>query len=245
MKSIACILALIILALIVVAAGAFAQEHPALTAPPNSVYVGADGKFEAAPDTAVIQFNISVQDDTSQAAYQHASKDAEQVRQVLHANGIEPKSATIGFFSVQPMYDWKNAKQKVIGYRVTTDVTLKLKDFSKIGPITQQLADANVSERQTLSYMLENMDEAKNKAVEDAYRRARNSAETLARASNRTLGELSYASVDTFENQRMPVPRMARAMGAAMNTPPLAPTEEFTPQNVTVTAHVNALFNLK
>lgn len=240
MKSIVCILALI-----VVAAGAFAQEHPAVSALPNSVYVGADGKFEAAPDTAVIQFNISVQEDSSQAAYQHASKDAEQVRQVLRSNGIEPKSATIGFFSVQPMYDLKNAKQKVIGYRVTTDVTLKLKDFSKIGPITQQLADANVSERQTLSYMLDNVDEAKDKAVEDAYRRARNSAETLARASNRILGELSYASVDTFENQHMPVPRMARAMAAAMNAPPPAPTEEFTPQNVTVTAHVNALFNLK
>jgi len=31
--------------------------------------------------------------------------------------------------------------------------------------------------------------------------------------------------------------------GAAAATP--APTEEFTPQNVTVTAHVNALFNLR
>ncbi len=242
MKSVAWLLALSILTL---TAASSAQEHPNLTAQPNSVYVGADGKFESAPDTAVIQFNISVQEETSQAAYQHASKDVEQVREVLRANGIEPKSATIGFFSVQPMYDWKNARQKVIGYRVTTDVTLKLKDFSKIGPITQQLADANVSERQTLSYMLENVDEAKNKAVEDAYRRARNSAETLARASGRGLGELSYASVDTFENQRMPVPHMARAMAAMGNAAQPAPTEEFTPQNVTVTAHVNALFNLK
>src|ERR1700734_726690 len=233
-----------LLAFFIMTAASSAQEHPALTAQPNSVYVGADGKFESAPDTAVIQFNISVQEDTSQAAYQHASKDADQVREVLRANGIEPKSATIGFFSVQPMYDWKNARQKVIGYRVTTDVTLKLKDFSKIGPITQQLADANVSERQTLNYTLENVDEAKNKAVEDAYRRARNSAETLARASGRALGELSYASVDTFENQRVPVPRMARAMAATANAAP-APTEEFTPQNVTVTADVNALFDLK
>ena len=65
----------------------------------------------------------------------------------------------------------------------------------------------------------------------------------LARASGRTLGELSYASVDTFENQR-PMPHMARAMAANMNAAP-APTEEFTPQTVTVTAHVNVLFNLK
>ena len=234
----------LLFALCILATACFAQEHPAVTALPNSVYVGTDGKFESAPDTAVIQFNISVQDDSAQTAYQHASKEVEQVRQVLHANGIEPKAAYVGFLTVQPMYDWKNPKQKVIGYRVTTDVTLKLKDFSKIGLITQQLADANVSETQTLNYTLENMDEAKNKAVEDAYRRARNSADAIARASGRAVGELSYASVDTFENQRIVAPRMARAMSNLANAAP-APTEEFTPQTVTVTAHVNALFNLK
>lgn len=222
------------------------QEHPTVAAPPNTVYVGADGKFEAAPDTALIQFYVSAQDNTSQLAFEHASKEVEQVREVMRANAIDPKTANIGFLSVAPMYDYR-PKQKVIGYRVSTDVTLKLKDFTKIGPVTQQLADANVSETQTLNYTLENIDEAKNKAVEDAYRRARNSAETLARSSGRILGELSYASVDTFEPG--PRPMMARAMHPmAMNAagaPTPAPTEEFTPQTVTVTAHVNALFTLK
>jgi len=159
----------------------------------------------------------------------------------------DPATATIGFLSVQPMYDWKNPKQKVIGYRVTTDVTLKLKDFSKVAPITQQLADANVSETQTLSYTLQNMDEAKNRAVEDAYRRAHNSADTLARASGRALGDLSYASIDTFEAPRIFAPRVMRslAMANAAAAPPPAPTEEFTPQTVSVTARVSALFNLK
>jgi uncharacterized protein len=226
------------------AIAALAQDHPSVSAQPNTVYVGADGKFESAPDTAQIQFNVSVQDDTSQAAFARASKNVEQVRQVLRANGIDPKAANVGFLSVQPVYEWK-PKQRVIGYRVTTDVTMKLKDFAKVGPITQQLADANVSETQTLSYTLENIDDAKNKAVEDAYRRARNSADALARAGGRTIGELSYASVDTFENPRLVMPHMARAMSATANAAPPAPTEGFTPQTVTVTAHVNALFNLK
>ncbi|HZC23993.1 MAG TPA: SIMPL domain-containing protein [Candidatus Binatia bacterium] len=223
---------------------AVGQDHPAVTAQPNTVYVGADGKFEAAPDTALLQMNVSVQEQTAQAAYEETSKNVEQVRKVLRGNGLDPKTASVGFFAVQPVYDWK-PKQHLIGYRVTTDVTLKLKDFSKIGPITQQLADANVSESQTLSYQLENMDEAKNRAVEDAYRRARNSAETVARASGRGLGDLSYASVDTFENPRI-MPFMARKMNTmATAAAAPAPTEEFNPQNVTVTAHVNALFNLK
>lgn len=218
-----------------------AQDRSSSVQQPNTVYVGADGKFEAVPDTAVIQMNVSVQDNSSQVAYDRASKEVDQVRQVLRANGLDVKAATIGFFSVQPVYEWK-PKQHVTGYRVTTDVTLKLKDFSKIGPITQQLADANVSESQTLNYILENVDEAKSRAVEDAYRRAHNYAEALARASGRSLGDLSYASVDTFEQPHVIRP-MARAMAAAAATP--TPTEEFTPQNVTVTAHVNALFNLK
>jgi uncharacterized protein len=233
---------LFLIAVLALSINSLAQEHPSLNALPNTIYVGADGKFESAPDTAVLQFDVSVQEENAQAAYQHASKDVEQVREVLRANGIDVKTATIGFFSVQPVYEWKNGRQKPIGYRVTTDVSLKLKDFSKIGQIVGQLADANVSETQTLHYTLENMDEAKNRAVEDAYRRARSSAESLARASGRAVGELSYASIDTFENQRI-VPHMARAMSAQMAAP--APTEEFTPQNVTVTAHVNALFNLK
>lgn len=59
------------------------------------------------------------------------------------------------------------------------------------------------------------------------------------------LGELSYASVDTFENIRVLAPTPRRAMPMAMAAPGPAPTEEFSPQNVTVTAHVNAMFVLK
>src|SRR4051812_37461323 len=80
-----------------------AQEHPALTAQANSVYVGADGKFEADPDTAVLSFSINPQEDTAKGAYDKASKAAEQVRQILKTNGIDPKSAEMGFLSVQPM----------------------------------------------------------------------------------------------------------------------------------------------
>jgi hypothetical protein len=82
--------------------------------------------------------------------------------------------------------------------------------------------------------------------VEDAYRHARESAETIAHAGGRALGEMQYASVDTFEQVRIlanqPMsPRMAMAATPAQ----AAPTSGFSPQKVVVTAHVNALFGLK
>ncbi|HTA24537.1 MAG TPA: SIMPL domain-containing protein [Terriglobales bacterium] len=223
---------------------AFGQDRPTVTAQPNTVYVSADGKFEANPDTAVVQFNISAQKNKSSEAYDRASLAAEQVRQILRSNGIDPKEAQIGTFSIQPVYDYSNAKQKLIGYRVNADVTLKLKDFAKVAPIAQQFSDMDVTGNQSVNYTLEEIDIAKTKAVEDAYRRARLSAAAIAKAGGRTLGDLSYASVDTFENVRVQPTHMGMQPMAKLQAAP-APTEEFTPQEVSVTAHVNAVFNLK
>ncbi len=233
---------LAIVALLAITAAA--QEHPTVTAQSNTVYAGGDGQFEAAPDTAVIQFNVSSQEETAKAAYDQASRSVEQVRQVLRANSIDPKTAQFGFFSLQPVYDYRAPKHKLVGYRVTSDVTLKLKDFTKVAPILQQLSETDITESQTLNYTLEDTDSAKTKAVEDAYRRARQSADAVARASGRSLGELSYASVDTTENVR-PIPMMRPMMAMAKAEAAPAPTAEFSPQNITVTAHVSALFTLK
>src|SRR5947209_12916062 len=90
---------------------------------------------------------------------------------------------------------------------------MKLQDFLNSGPIAQQHSDIDVTENQSVSYTLENIDAAKQKAVQDAYQRAHASAETIAQAGGRTLSELQYASVDTFEQIRV-LAGEARAMGA-------------------------------
>jgi len=211
---------------------------------PNTVWVGADGKYEAEPDNALVQFNISAQEDNLQAANARASRAAEQVRRLLRTNGLDPKQAQVGMFSVQPVYDYKNPKRKLVGYRVDTSITIKVKDFVKIGPITQGLADMDITGNQSISYILDDMDAAKTKAVEDALHRAHDIANAVARSSGRALGELSYASVDTSEQPRIRPMPMASAM--AMKAGEAVPvTEEFGMQKITVTAHVNAVYNLK
>jgi len=212
----------------------------------NTIYAGADGKFEAAPDTAVIRMDIASQQDTSRAAYDHAAIAVDHVRQVLKSNGIDLKAAQFGTYQMQPLYDWKNPKHKVIGYRVTSDVTLKLRDFTKIGALTEQLANVEDTQNQSVNYTLEDIEQAKAKASEDALKKARNQAGAVATAGGRALGELLYASVDV--NQTNIVPMMYAQAGMARSAAPMAtppPMADFTPQTVTINAHVNALFALK
>jgi uncharacterized protein YggE len=211
----------------------------------NTIYAGADGKFESTPDTAVLRLDIAAQADTSRAAYDRAAAAAEHARQVLKANGIDPKAAQVGFYQVQPMYDWKNPQHKVIGFRVVTNVTLKLRDFSKIGPLTDQMADIEDTQNQSLTYTLEDIEQAKAKASEDALRKARNQANAVATAGGRTLGELLYASVDVNQANIVPMMMTSLASRGSMAPAAPAPTAEFTPQTVTINAHVNALFALK
>jgi hypothetical protein len=224
---------------------AVAQERTQL--PADTVYVSAEGKYEADPDTAQISFNIAVQESTSKAAYERASKSADQVRELLRRNGVDPKVAQVGFFSLQPVYDWRTPKRKLIGYRVSTSVNLKLKDFTKVGPILQGLADLDVTENQSLNYTLDEIDTAKAKAAEDGMRRARGLAEAVAKTGGRTLGTLSSATVDVFEPV---IPMMERVQTMRAQTAegvpaPPPPTAEFTPQKITITAQVKALYRLQ
>jgi hypothetical protein len=236
--------------MMVLLAGLFCADKPAAAQDqsskviPNTIWVGADGKFESDPDTALVQFGISAQEEKQPDATQKATQAAEQVRQLLRSNGIDPSEAQISRFTTQPVYDYKNAKRKLVGYRVDANISIKLKDFSKIGPIAQGISGMEVTDT-SISYQLDNIDSAKIKAVQDALRRTHDEANAVAQASGRSLGELSYASVDTFEQQ--PVrPMMMKAMGAA-NIPgaPTPPTAEFSAEKITVTAHVNALYALK
>jgi len=235
--------ALAAIALCLLASGyALAQaERPTVNPQTDTVYVSAEGKFEAAPDTAVIQFNIDAQQPTSADAYARASAAAERMRKVLRDNGLDPKQAELSAYAIQPMYDYRTPKHPIIGYQVATSVTLKLTDFAKVGPLVEALSNIDDTSNQSLNYVLENTEAAKQKAIEDAFQKAKASAQTIARAGARVLGDLSYASVDTFEQQVQPVPMRRIAMAA----PPPPPTAEFSPQKSTVTAHVNVIFMLK
>ncbi len=223
--------------LLLLAATATAQQTPVTQ---DTLWTSGNGKFESAPDTALVQFLISVQQPELKAAYVQAQASAKKIRQTLRDNGIDPMEAEISFFSMTPVYKW-DPKRKLVGFQVNSHVTIKVHDFTKLGPIIDGFSQLDTTDGLSISYTLENIEAAK---VEDAYRTAHRNAEVLARAAGRTLGLMSYASVDAndFNPQPRPVMRMAAKASALAEESPVA---EFAPAKVTMTAHVNVLFQIK
>jgi len=236
-------LRLLAVVLLLTSFAVFAQEPHGSGFLPNSISVGADGEFESAPDTAVITCSLSAQENTSQAAFESASRLAEQMRQALRGAGVDPKTAELSRYSLYPVFDYKNAKQKVIAYRVGTNVTIKLKDFGKIAPVTEALAGLGGITGQNMNYDLEEVDAAKQKAIDRAFARARTYADTLARASGKQLSALISAAVDT--QQVVPMVPYTRMTVANIEAKTPAPTEYFQASKIKVTTHVNAVFALQ
>jgi len=218
---------------------ALAQQTPVT---PDTLWVGGDGKFESAPDTALVQFSVSVQQPEVKSAYAKAQESAENIRQTLRNNGIDPKDAEIGSFSMTPAYNW-NPKRKLVGFQVNSHITIKIHDFSKLGPVLDSFSQVDTTDSLNISYTLENIEAAKAKAVEDAYHKAHLTAETLAHVSGRVLGPMSYASADVNQFAPQPRPMMMRAQKMDAAAP--SPLQDFAPTMITMTAHVNVLFQLK
>src|SRR5947209_16554516 len=197
--------------LAVASVGVVARQQPPGQWIENTVQVHADGKFQAAPDTAVITLSLSDKEATQDAAYRNVSVAAEQLRTILRQNNIDPKQAQVSSYAISPEYDWKNPKnRKPIAFTVQTTATLKMKGFNAANKLLVALSELQYASNQSLNYTLEDIDIAKKNAITDAYKNAVGYAEALAGESGRRVGDLMYASVDTQESVR-PMPMMARA----------------------------------
>jgi uncharacterized protein YggE len=244
------------LAAAVVAIGSFGARAPALALPqpvaipplqsqapqpaPNSLEVSADGEYRADPDTAIINFDIEGKASQVAAAYADAQRQAEQVRALLRANGIAPSAAHLTTYQVEPDTDWRT--RKITGYTVTAEIILETRDFSKLGPILGQAGAEGMPALRSVTFTLGDLEQAKANAVADAYRKAHAAGEVLAKAAGVRLGTLIWASVDV--HQPSPIRPMIYARTAMLAAAP-APTAEFTPQQIKVTAHVHAIIRLE
>jgi uncharacterized protein YggE len=83
------------------------QERPTIAAQPNSVFVGADGKFEANPDTALMQFNISAQEATSRQPMTAPRRRRSRYGRFCGPTGLSPRRRRSATFPCNPFMTTK------------------------------------------------------------------------------------------------------------------------------------------
>lgn len=115
------------------------------TAPvtPNTIDVIGQGEAFAIPDVATAGFSVEAKDATIKEAQDVVTKKMNDILDFLKSSGIAEKDIKTVNYSAYPEYSYPSCysgncpaqEPKLLGYRVTHSVSVKIRDTSKLGDI--------------------------------------------------------------------------------------------------------------
>lgn len=158
---------------------------------PSGVSVTGRGEASAAPDIAFFDVGVDFDAPSVGAARNGAAKAAERVVGALKKNGVEAKDLQTSSLSISPRYDHTGGRERIVGYTVSTSVTVKAKNLDALGKLVDEATDAggNATRVSGIRFGFDDptrlRDGARERAVADARRRA----DELARLSGIKLGK--------------------------------------------------------
>lgn len=199
------------------AAPAAAQTAPAV---PTLTAFG-NGSASATPDIAVVTLGVVSEAALAKDALDaNASNMADVIKAITGAGVAEKDIATSGLF-VDPIYSdashSPDGSSKITGYRVTNQLTIRVRDLAASGPLLDKVISAGANRVNGISFEIGKADTLRDAAIRAAIADARAKAELMADAAGVKLGALQ--SVNANENGGQPVFRAAMAMKDAGAVP--------------------------
>ena len=178
------------LSLAIVTATLLAAPALAQPVPPPAVSVTGEATVSVPPDQAQIDGGVSSDAKTAREASEANNAAMGKVLLALKSAGIEEKDYQTSRLSLQPQYaPNRTGPSPVTGYRASNRVTVRLRDVAKIASVIDVMVGAGANDiggiNFTVSQASKHLDEAREKAIADARRKA----EIYAKAAGVTLGE--------------------------------------------------------
>jgi len=208
---------------------------------PAAIAVSGQGTISAPPDLAHIDAGVASDAKTAREASQANNAAMAKVLAALKGAGIDDKDYQTSRLSLQPQYaPNRGLPSPIVGYRASNRVTVKLHDVGKVASVIDALVGAGANDignvNFTVSKASELLDQAREKALADAKRKA----EIYAKAAGVTLGApLSIAEegapAPMFRAKMMPAAPMAMAAPT-----PIAQGEETLSVTVAVSWSIKA-----
>lgn len=179
---------------------------------PRTVSVSGQGEVQAEPDRAFVTLGVESRKPKLEEARADVAKTVDAVLKLTRDLKIDQKLVRSTRVNVQPEYNWDNnsRERNLIGYFVSRQIEVDLRDLDKLGQLLEKATDLGVNQlgdpRLDSSKRRELERQALAKAVEDA----RANADAVAKASGGRLGAArTIAANSGFVAPPMPMVRMA------------------------------------
>jgi uncharacterized protein len=221
---------------------ALQSETGSLSVP--HISVRGTGSISAKPDMATMQVGVQIQKDTLDAAQAEAATKIDAAMNQLKGAGIAEKDISTAQYSVEPVMDYSrnNEPPRLIGFRVTNILAVKIRDISKAGAIIDGQVKAGANTVYGVSFSFSDPSALMRQAREAAVRDAKEKAEHYASLSGVTLGA-PIVITDGGSNMP-PMPMPAADMAAERGAGNIA-VNQITPGQQEVRIEVSVAYSIK
>jgi hypothetical protein len=165
----------------------------------RSVSVTGQGEVSAQPDLAYVTLGVEARRPTMEAARSEVAATVDRVLALTRSLKIDPKYVSSTRLQVQPEYRWneKDRQRVLLGYLVSRQVQVELRDLDQLGPLLERAVDAGVNQVGDAALDSSRRKELEREAMTKAVQDARLNAETLAGAAGAKLGAVRSLSAQS------------------------------------------------
>jgi uncharacterized protein YggE len=210
---------------------------------PRIVAVSGQGEIQAEPDQAIVTLGVESRRPKLEEARAQVTRTVDAVLKLTRDQKIDQKYVRATRINVQPEYNWdpKAKERNLIGYFVSRQVEVDLRDLDKLGTLLEKATDLGVNQigdpRLESSKRRDLEREALAKAVHDA----RANAEAIAKAAGAKIGAARTISASSGFT---PVPVMTRMKTMAMAAEAADASQTYQSGQMTFTGNVQVEYDL-
>lgn len=188
---------------------------------PQEISVSGQGKVYAKPDVAVLVLGVEDKGTKiSDIVKNNTSKMNKLIKDVKDL-GVDEKDIQTTRYTITPEYNWTESEGRIfVGYSLTQQITVKVRDFEKIGSILDKATTDGANAVDDLQFTIDEPESVKAEARQKAIEEAKTKATTLAKQAGLKIVKLINISEGSSD---YPQPLYAKGAGLAMESVSAAP----------------------
>jgi len=168
-----------------------------------------DSEISAIPDEAQIRLGIEIKNKTIIEAQSEANEIINNISTAIKKLGIDEQNIKTQNYNVSSEYDYTSPGRRLTGYRVNTQILVKIEDFEKLNQVIDTATSLGANQVGGISFNLSEKKQAelKKEARKEAIDEAKESAKELAKLAGIKLGKV----VNIIESNGGSYPQPLRA----------------------------------
>lgn len=179
----------------------------------RTITVVGEGSASAKPDIARTTIGVQVTAPALADALKQNNDKMNVIVAKIKSLGIADKDIQTSSYSVNPVHNTgKGSPNDIVGYQVSNNVALTIRDLDKAGTVLDQITQAGANNIYGISFAIDNLTKLQTEARAKAMTDAQSRADDLARLAGVARGDVLVVSEVIQSN---PVPLFAAAPAAA------------------------------